>query len=173
MQIHLRFLDGIVTVEQPNFSATDIFRAVKAHTSDPEKGYLGVPSDQVVISCDCKNECEAHNIQDGDLFNIAIKPIFGIPYVNGYDVSQFYAKNGDAISNHLNEVIWVNISGGAYEVSKWEKSSKYAHVHLVEHVTHYSIHGDKEDCLQRLQELHDSDNISPIAKERIAYLIQH
>ena len=131
MQIHLRFLDGIITLDKPNFRTSDIIVAVKAHTSDREKMYLGAFDQQIVVRCE--REEETGHIQDGDVFNIFIKPIFDFPYVKGFDFSQFYLKNNDAIGNHLNKIVWINdlstkrfgVSQHKYEITKWDADTNF------------------------------------------------
>ena len=185
MQIHLRFLDGIVTIEKPSFTHRDLFLAIKDHTRgsnslpyedlDMEKDYLGVFPNQVIIRCECENEhhYQSHEIKDGDLFNIAIKPIFVISYVHGFDVCQFYLKNGDSVRNHLNEIIWVNISGGSCSILKWVENDKDGSVKQKIVSTMLEEWQPPRVLRQKLQELYNSNNITSIAKERIAYLLQN
>lgn len=162
MQIHLRFLDGITTIDLPiEFNLYNIvFKLTDANR------------DQITIFCECDDNCEfshlehdtwhPHHFKEGDVFNVIVKPIFDIPYVNGLDFSKYYLKNNTSIIEYPNKVIWINDLGRfLYETTKWDGEKKSC-------TSDFSKSMTKEE----LQTLHDSDNVSPIAKERLFYLIQ-
>ena len=161
MPFHLRFLDGgIVTLEKNNLDYIDIVRAVGEYTAEPQKGYLGVFKEQIVM---CRGE-EKDDIYE--ILNILIKPIFEIPYVNGFDVSQYYRKNDTEISHYPDKVIWVN------DVSRHHQDRRYEFIrwNSIKNISTSTVsflHTSKEE----LQAVHDSSEISPIAKERLYYLI--
>lgn len=165
MRITLQLLGGsiVIEAEKKEFCSKLLNEKVMQETT-------AVTSQQIKIRCECEGQCEfrqdimnawnRHSYCDGQTFCVFVEPLYSLQYVNNFDVSQFYRKNDTAISSHPDKVIWVNSTGGnMYEVTKWD-SSKNSCSSVFRRMTNV-----------QLRELCQSEEVSPIAKIKIEWLL--
>lgn len=161
-KIFLRFLSGELLSLKEGICVAALYNTVKQHTC--------AMNEQIIITCECehicqlhsevgtykRNEASEHKFKDGEIFNVFIKPLVSIPYVNNYNVSQYYKKNDTNITHYPNQVIWVNRQGKSlFEITKWS-SDKNSVV---------------SDIFQTEETVRGLVSLSPIARDRIESLL--
>lgn len=157
MRVTIKTLSGNFIIEAEQITSKEIYNCIQTEMQVAD-------ADQIILKCGCERLCGAtsfwkkHSENDYILYTF-IKPIYSLQYVNLLNVSKFYQQNGTAIINYPDQVIWVNGSGGAYEISMWSSEKN---------------HCTSERKAMSREELHalcNSEQVSPIAKRKIEWLL--